>query len=68
MENHDRTRTKGSGVFVFGGRLTPNSELLVEAGIEVRPLTDIPYIKRGGQLAAPGCFVAGNAVGGFHGG
>ena len=53
---------------VVSGRLIPNSELLFEAGIEVQPLTGIPYVGRSGQLAAPGCFVAGNGVGGFHGG
>jgi thioredoxin reductase len=53
---------------VVAGNLRPNSELLVAAGVNVQPSTGIPKIDRGGRLSTAGCFVAGNVIGGFHGG
>jgi NADPH-dependent 2,4-dienoyl-CoA reductase/sulfur reductase-like enzyme len=53
---------------VVSGRLVPNAELLIEAGLEVQTSTGVPRVSRGGRLASPGWFVAGNAIGGFHGG
>jgi pyruvate/2-oxoglutarate dehydrogenase complex dihydrolipoamide dehydrogenase (E3) component len=53
---------------VVSGGLVPNAELLVEAGLDLETSTGVPRVDRGGRLASPGWFVAGNAVGGFHGG
>jgi len=52
----------------ISGRLVPNTELLIEAGLEIQASTGIPQVDRRGRLASPGWFVAGNAIGGFHGG
>lgn len=53
---------------VVCGQLVPNAELLVKAGIATRPPSHIPHTSRRGQLSFPGCFAAGNLLGGFHGG
>lgn len=54
-------------IFV-SGNLMPNTELLVSAGIMVKPLTNAPAINSRGQLSVPGCFAAGNVCGYSHGG
>jgi thioredoxin reductase len=53
---------------LLSGRLIPNVELLVEAGMNVETATSIPRVDRKGQLESPGWFLAGNAIGGCHGG
>jgi NADPH-dependent 2,4-dienoyl-CoA reductase/sulfur reductase-like enzyme len=53
---------------LLSGRLIPNVELLVDAGMNVETLTGVPQVDRGGNLASPGWFLTGNAIGGFHGG
>jgi NADPH-dependent 2,4-dienoyl-CoA reductase/sulfur reductase-like enzyme len=52
---------------VLSGLLTPNSELLVQAGLAVTPLRRAPIASRAGALSVPGMFAAGNLLGGFHG-
>jgi NADPH-dependent 2,4-dienoyl-CoA reductase/sulfur reductase-like enzyme len=52
---------------VLSGELTPNSELLVAAGLEVRMPERVPVAGRGFALSEPGWFAAGNILGGLHG-
>ena len=52
---------------VVSGSLIPNSELAVEAGLDVDMPGWRPVMRGGGQLSHPGWFVAGNMIGGFHG-
>jgi hypothetical protein len=54
------------GLFVCGS-LVPNSELIAAAGLTVGSLDRIPRTPRAHELSQPGMFVAGGAVGGFHG-
>jgi len=53
---------------VVSGQLVPNAELLVDARLDTQPPRHIPVTDRRGQLSSPGCFAAGNLLGGFHGG
>jgi thioredoxin reductase len=68
----DAIRIKGNqratcdGV-VLSGELTPNSELVVAAGLEVRMPERVPAVSRGYALSVPGWFAAGNILGGLHG-
>ena len=52
---------------VASGLLVPNTELMVAANIETHPPHQLPATTPSQSLSAPGCFVAGNALGGFHG-
>ena len=52
---------------VVSGLLVPNSELMVAANIETHPPHQLPAIGPSQSLSTPGWFVAGNALGGFHG-
>jgi glycerol-3-phosphate dehydrogenase len=60
----DRHRRDG---VVVSGELVPNSELAVVAGLHVNHLTRIPTRRARNELSAPGWFVAGSEIGGFHG-
>lgn len=53
---------------VVCGRLVPNAELLVAAGIATRPPSHVPVTRSRGRLSSTGFFAAGNLLGGFHGG
>ncbi len=52
---------------VLSGELLPNSELLVAAGFAVQTPDRTAVRMRRHELPAPGCFIAGAQVGGFHG-
>jgi NADPH-dependent 2,4-dienoyl-CoA reductase/sulfur reductase-like enzyme len=52
---------------VLSGSLTPNSELLVQAGLAVRTPRQVPVASPSGTLSAAGLFAAGNVLGDFHG-
>ena len=52
---------------VVSGLLVPNSELMVAASVETLPPGQLPVTGPGQSLSTPGWFVAGNALGGFHG-
>lgn len=52
---------------VLAGELVPNSELIVAAGLAMSRPGRIPDMPGRNQLSAPGWFVAGGEVGGFHG-
>lgn len=52
---------------VVSGELTPNSELAVDAGLEVAMPSRRPVLRGGVRLSEPGWFAAGNIAGGFHG-
>jgi glycerol-3-phosphate dehydrogenase len=52
---------------VFSGELVPNSELLVSNGFAVSQPDRIPSRIGHNELAAPGWFIAGAGIGGFHG-
>jgi thioredoxin reductase len=54
------------GIFVCG-ELVPNSELALLGGFEVDRTSRKPVVKLSHNLSAPGWFVAGNMLGGFHG-
>jgi NADPH-dependent 2,4-dienoyl-CoA reductase/sulfur reductase-like enzyme len=60
-------RSRDSDAVVLSGSLTPNSELLVQAGLAVGSVRQVPVVSRSGALALPGMFAAGNVLGGFHG-
>jgi len=62
----DQRREACDGI-VFSGELLPNSELLVAAGLETSSQTRIPARHGANLLSAPGWFVAGAEIGGFHG-
>ncbi len=53
---------------VVSGQLVPNSELLVQAGIDTTSLTHLPRTSSRGQLSQAGCYAVGNLLGGFRGG
>jgi hypothetical protein len=52
---------------VISGSLIPNSELAVEAGLDVVMPSWQPVLRGGIQLSHPGWFVAGNMMGGLRG-
>lgn len=54
------------GLFVCGS-LVPNSELIAAAGLDAGSLDRLPRTARPHELSQPGLFIAGGAVGGFHG-
>lgn len=53
------------GILV-SGELVPNSELLIDAGVEVALPSRLPHVTGRGQLSHSPWFVAGNVKGGFH--
>ena len=62
----DQRREACDGV-VISGELLPNSELIAAAGLEMSSELRIPTRRGANLLSAPGWFVAGAEVGGFHG-
>lgn len=54
------------GIFVCG-ELVPNSELVLLGDLDVDRKSRRPGVTSGHQLSAPGWYVAGNMLGGFHG-
>ncbi len=52
---------------VISGELVPNSELAVSAGLDVSQPERIPARRGRNKLSAPGWFIAGAEIGGFHG-
>jgi len=54
------------GIFVCG-ELVPNSELVLLGGFEIDRTCRKPIVKSSHRLSAPGWFVSGNMLGGFHG-
>ncbi len=67
MMNSNCNSIHADTLFV-SGNLMPNTELIVSAGIAVKPLTNTPAVSSGSQLSVPGCFIAGNVSGGSYGG
>jgi glycerol-3-phosphate dehydrogenase len=63
---HDDGSIECDGVVVCG-ELVPNSELLLEAGLDVGSLSRIPTRRGRHALTALGTFAAGALLGGLHG-
>ena len=60
-------RSRECDAVVLAGSLTPNSELLVQAGLDVASVRQVPVASCSGALSAHGVFAVGNVLGGFHG-
>jgi glycine/D-amino acid oxidase-like deaminating enzyme len=52
---------------IFCGKLVPNSELVVAAGLDVDTFSRVPAVRGRNELSEPGWFVTGAERGGFHG-
>lgn len=58
--------TLAAEAVVIAGRLTPNSELLQQAGVEMESKERLPVLD-GFRLSQHNWYAAGNIMGGFHG-